>query len=226
MRVLAIETSTYRGSVAILDAGVVVRTLEHRQPSAHAELILPLIGRLLEEAGWARTSLDRIGVGVGPGSFVGLRVGIALAEGIGMGLRRPVVGVPSLRAMLRAVPQGQLGTRVAMVDARRAEIFLTAADEQGCELQETEAILCARVPAVIEALRPTLVVGEVAVELGVQVPILRGPELDLPHAAWIGVLAGEQDPELAPPLPLYVRGAGATLPKLRPSPLRNEPRSG
>ena len=92
MRVLAVETSSPRGSVALLEGGRLLAEKSHEQPNSHAEQILPLIRELLAEAGFAPSSLDRIGTGIGPGSFTGLRVGIALAVGIGLGLDRPVVG--------------------------------------------------------------------------------------------------------------------------------------
>jgi len=93
VRVLAIETSTRRGSVALVRALVgavsgasvdrerseLLHELSHVQLNAHAETLLPLVDRLLLEAGAARSSVDRLAVGVGPGSFTGLRVGIALA---------------------------------------------------------------------------------------------------------------------------------------------------
>lgn len=198
-----------------------ILTLEHREPNSHAELVLPLIGRLLLEAGWTRASIDRIGVGVGPGSFVGLRAGIALAEGLGLGLGCPVVGVPSLHAMARAVPLEDRRARIAVLDARRAEIFFTALSCSGQELIPTSVAGRGELARALEPLGPeAALVGEVATELGLQWPILRGPELDLPHAGWVAVLASELEPASAPPVPLYIRGAGATLPSLPQSPLR------
>ncbi|MEB2323652.1 MAG: tRNA (adenosine(37)-N6)-threonylcarbamoyltransferase complex dimerization subunit type 1 TsaB, partial [Sorangiineae bacterium] len=124
MRVLGIETSAAaRGTVALAEGGVRLAEASHEVRSAHAELMLPLIARLLAEAGWARGSLDRLAVGVGPGSFTGVRVGIALAQGIALGLGVPVVGVPSLAAMARAAPPHVSGLRVPLLDARRGEVF-------------------------------------------------------------------------------------------------------
>lgn len=221
MRVLSIETSSPRGSVALLDGTTLVASAEHREPKAHAERILPLIEDLLRTSGWSRSSIDRVGVGVGPGSFVGLRVGIALAEGLGLGLARPVVGVPSLRAMARAVPPEHPAARVALVDARRAEVFVTVVAPDGAELLPVRALGHDALRTELAALgRDLVVVGEVASDLALPWPVLRGPELDLPHARWVGVLAAELDPATAPPTPCYVRGAGATLPNLPPSPFQ------
>ena len=118
MRILALETSSPRGSVALTEGVTLIASEEHSEPSAHAELMLPLVSRALARAGWSRSSIDRIAVGVGPGSFVGLRVGIALAEGLSLGLGRPVVGVGSLSAMLGALSREHAGPRAALLDAR------------------------------------------------------------------------------------------------------------
>src|SRR5687768_454757 len=126
VRVLAIETSSPRGSVALLDDDRLVVELEHDQPNAHAERILPLVERALEAAGFDRTSLDRVAVGIGPGSFTGLRVGIALAEGLALGLDIPIIGVASLRAMAAAVPAAEARIRIPVLDARRDEVFVAA----------------------------------------------------------------------------------------------------
>jgi tRNA threonylcarbamoyladenosine biosynthesis protein TsaB len=219
MRVLGIETSTRRGSLALVENGELVAEIEHSEPNAHAERLVPLLGQLLARGGVARTSLDRVAVGIGPGSFVGLRVGIALAEGLGLGLGRPVVGVPSLLAMLSAVPRDCRATRVALVDARRGELFVSAQAAEGRELASARALPRAEVESFVAALAaPVVLVGEVAAELELGVTHLRGAELDLPAAAWVARLGAECAPEASPPSPLYVRGPGAALPKLPASP--------
>src|SRR5688572_13316257 len=95
--------------------------------------MLPLIEELLAEAGWSLSSLDRIGVGVGPGSFTGLRIGVALAQGVALGLDRPVVGVSSLQAMAFAAPPAELPT-AAVLDARRDEYFVAVFSSAGTEI--------------------------------------------------------------------------------------------
>lgn len=221
LRILAVETSSSRGSVAISENGQIVKWLEHVAASSHAERVLPMIRQLLADAGWSTNSIDRIGVGVGPGSFVGLRVGIALADGLSLGLDRPLIGVPSLRAMTRAVPAGCKGVRVAIADARRNELFATAVSSDGRELLQATVVQRETIAGLVQSLRQDAVlVGEAAADLDLGWPVLRGPELDLPHANWIAVLAEELEPEQAAPNPLYVRGSGAVLPKLPRSPLQ------
>ncbi|HET9932169.1 MAG TPA: tRNA (adenosine(37)-N6)-threonylcarbamoyltransferase complex dimerization subunit type 1 TsaB [Polyangiaceae bacterium] len=220
MRILALETSSSRGSVALTEGATLVATEEHSEPAAHAERMLPLVGRALERAGWARSSLDRIAVGIGPGSFVGLRVGIALAEGLSLGLGRPVVGVESLSAILWAMQLEHVGPRAALVDARRGEVFCAAEDANGRSLLEACAIGRASVSEVLAGLGDGLAVaGEVTATLNLPQKWLRGPLLDLPHAHAIAALASARSVTDEPVLPHYVRGPGAVKPNLPPSPL-------
>jgi tRNA threonylcarbamoyladenosine biosynthesis protein TsaB len=205
--------------VALLEHGKPVASAYHERPSAHAEEVLPIVQRLLAEAGWNRGTVDRLGVGVGPGSFTGLRVGIALAEGLALGLDRPVFGVGSLRAMTRGVPSQITGVRCALLDAMRDELFAAAYADSGEEILAACAIARADVKATLERLNAAVLVGEVVPELSLATPQHSGVEVDLPHAHWVGVLATELDERVATVDPIYVRGPGATLPNLPPSPL-------
>jgi tRNA threonylcarbamoyladenosine biosynthesis protein TsaB len=222
VRLLSIETSTRRGSVALASQGRILATREHEEPSAHAERILGLIEQALAELGWTRASLDRVAVGVGPGSFTGLRVGIALAQGIALGLDRPLVGIGSLRAMASAVPADDARPRVSVLDARRSELFVAAYASDGREAFPPSALPAAEARRELTtafAGQAPVLVGEFAGSLGVDWPILRGPTLDLPHASAVATLGMLADPAQAKPEPVYVRGPGATLPNLPPSPL-------
>lgn len=224
MRILGIETCSRRGSVALCEGTKLVTRCEHTEPSAHAERMLGLVGRALADAGWARSSLDHIAVGIGPGSFVGLRVGIALAEGLGLGLGRPVVGVSSLRAMLAAVPETERALRVALLDARRGELFVCAASADGREHVAPRAVARGEIRELLSTLAAErVIVGEVARELDFDGAerLLTAPELDLPDARWIAQLGATLSAESSPPLPAYVRGPGATRPNLPPSPFGN-----
>jgi len=220
MRILAIETSSPRGSVALTNGVTLIATAEHREPSAHAERMLPLVASTLASAAWSRTSIDRIAVGVGPGSFVGLRVGIALAEGLSLGLGRPVVGVPSLSAMLWALAGEHGGPRAALLDARRTEVFCAAEAADGSPLIEPCAVPLSEVRTLLLPLGEGLAVaGEVVSSLGLSQTWLRGPALDLPHAHAIAMLARTREADGKGVVPEYVRGPGATKPNLPPSPL-------
>jgi tRNA threonylcarbamoyladenosine biosynthesis protein TsaB len=222
VRILGIETSSRRGTVALTERGQPILALSHDEPGAHAERMVRLVRAAMDQAGWSRHSLDRLGVGIGPGSFTGIRVGIALGHGIALGLDRPLVGVESLRAMARAVPASRPGLRCPLLDGRRGEVFLAAYESDGTTRVHPRAF--ARGLA-LERLAelcpgPRTLVGEVVAELG-QEPDFADPGADLPHATWIAVLAGESGGVGAPVVPLYVRDVDATRPSLAPNPLGN-----
>lgn len=223
MRTLALETSTRRGSVALLEDGRLVSSLEHEQPNAHAELLLPLLERALAAAGWAKSSLDRLGVGVGPGSFTGLRVGIALAEGLSVGLDRPLIGVGSLMAMAAGgLSERPHGPCCALLDARREELFAAVYIDGHRELHAPVALPLQHFPEFLRDFGAVTVVGEVARELDLGALYLPGAMHELPHARWVGALAEQLEESAYPPEPQYVRGIGATLPNLPPSPLKGQ----
>lgn len=223
MRVLGIETSTSQASAALIEEGRVVASRSCSRPKQSAEQLLPMIVELLTGAGWSRSSLERIGVSVGPGSFTGLRVGIACAQGLALGLGVPLVGVTSLRTMARAVPASTLGIRCALLDARRGEVF-AAAYEAGPRAAEVLAPFALPAGEARERLEqvlgaPLVWIGSGLGLVGIE-PSFRGAEADEPSATCVGLLAEELEPSQHPPIPVYVRDAGATLPDLGRSPLQ------
>ena len=122
MHVLAIDTSTATVDVAIGSDGSVVGEVKLAGGQRHAEQLAPAIEYLGRETGVALTQLSTIAVGLGPGLFTGLRVGVTTAKVMAQALRIPVVGVPSLD--LVAYPLRHT-TRliVPVLDARRREVF-------------------------------------------------------------------------------------------------------
>jgi len=202
-----------------MESEVLVASLEHEQPNAHAERLLPLLERLLADAGWPKSSLDRLAVGVGPGSFTGLRAGIALAEGLSVGLDRPLWGVGSLLAMARGGLAEHSGPCCALLDARRSELFAAVYDQKLRELSAPCALPIEDLAGFLAAAGVVSVVGEVAGTLDHGRILLTGPQLELPHARWVAALGGELDEASSPPEPQYVRGIGATLPTLPRSPI-------
>lgn len=217
VRTLGIETSTSRTSVALLEGGQVVLARAHARPKQSAERLLPLIAELLAESGWAAATLDRIGVSVGPGSFTGLRVGMACAQGLSLGLGVPLLGVTSLQAMARAVPASLPGLRCAVLDARRGEVF-AAAHQPGP--RAVRALAPVALPALSAHASLSEQLAAPIVWVGSGLSLLDLPasfssaETDEPGAGAVGLLAEELEPAEHPPLPVYIRDVGATLPDL------------
>jgi tRNA threonylcarbamoyladenosine biosynthesis protein TsaB len=240
--VLGIETSTRVGSVALVRDGQLLAEARHDTPSAHGERLLGLVRDIMQSAGCSSTELSRVAVGRGPGSFTGLRIGLALAQGIAMGLRIPALGIDSLRAMALGLPDSALGLRVSLMDARRGELFLAAYDCHGdpciaprvigrsdviATLQQefvnspaaatlSRASSCYLLGTVADELLPTELDREALSALGVA--IHRSPQTDYPgaYAVALSVALGRHT---ALPTPEYLRDADAVLPNLPPCPL-------
>ncbi len=197
MRVLAIDTATSSCSVGLVDGGRLVARRTAAGPQA-AQQALGLADACLREAGWTIADVERIAVGRGPGSFTGLRIGLATARGLGVGLGVDVIGAGTLDALLLAIPGA-----IAAVDARRGEVFAAAPG--------VAARACAPDGLAALAADGGLVVGDGALawrELleaaGAVVP--DDPELHVPSPAAIAQLA-EATPQ--PSTPLYLRAPDA-----------------
>lgn len=129
MKLLALETSTEACSVALHFDG---RVLERHEiaPRRHAELTLAWVGELLAEAGIARTQLDAIACSRGPGAFTGVRLAVAMVQGLALALDRPAIGVSTLDVLARPAMReldaaGDARTGVlAAIDARMGEVYL------------------------------------------------------------------------------------------------------
>ncbi len=135
MIVLALDTATAATAVAVLDSGGLGAAVERRHDPAlgerpgHTTRVLGLCAAALEAAGAEWDDLDRIAVGTGPGSFTGLRIGLATAHGLALARGLPLVGVSSLHALADGAVEDAPGGRVAAVlDARRGEAFAAAWD--------------------------------------------------------------------------------------------------
>jgi tRNA threonylcarbamoyladenosine biosynthesis protein TsaB len=123
MKILAVETSTDACSVALWCDGQVVEQYQ-LAPMRHTELVLPMVEGLLSDAKIARSQLDVLAFGCGPGSFTGLRVAAAIVQALGFALNLPVVPVSTLQAMAQGAYR-EWGTKNVLValDARRGEIY-------------------------------------------------------------------------------------------------------
>lgn len=223
MRILTVDTATRRGTVSAVQGDYVLAFAAHDRPMTHAERLFGMVDEVLASAGWTASQVDLLAVGKGPGSFTGVRVGMAAAKGIAFALRIPLVGVVSLAAMAHAGRPSAGGLPVvAMIDAKKGEIFVACYSASGETLAGPDHIPRENVDTWISGLgvaRTGLcVVGEVAGELALpNVQWFRDTGCDLPGPASTARLAQaswetDHDDEIDTLEPLYVRPPDITLP--------------
>ena len=122
MKILAFDTSTFTASAAVLDGRDVLAESSAVLRATHSERLLPLVDEVLARSGVPLDAIERIAVGVGPGSFTGVRLGLATAKGLALATGIPLVGVTSLAA-LAASAWCHEGPLLATIDARRDEVY-------------------------------------------------------------------------------------------------------
>lgn len=223
MRVLSLETSSQRGSVALIegtsfDDARICGFACHTEPNRHAERIWGLMDEVFTQAGVCKEQIDRIAVGVGPGSFTGIRVGLSLAQGLMLGLDVEGVGVGSLRALAVSLPVEDARLRVVLRDARREEFFLAAYDARGVEIAPPEAIPQGGAADVVRAKFEAADYVVLGAELEGLPCLLREGMME-PDARGVGRLGLSADPAMDLVLPNYVRGPNVVKPNLPVSPL-------
>ncbi len=145
MKLLAFETATEACSVAVWIDGDVRERFE-LAPRRHAELALPWAEELLHEAGIAKSQLDAIAVGRGPGAFTGVRLAIAIAQGIALALDKPVLPVSTLAALAMRTQGERI---VAAIDARMGEVYCAAFVRSGEDMVGLSEEVVARPDAVV-----------------------------------------------------------------------------
>ena len=118
--ILGFDTSAAHCAAALLRGDHVVAEAVQHMPTGQAEQLMPMIGDLLREAGLRWQDVARIGVGIGPGNFTGVRISVAAARGLALALNVPAIGVSSFDALA----EGQGAPVLAAVDARRGQCHL------------------------------------------------------------------------------------------------------
>lgn len=224
MMILALETATLVSSVALASEERLLAELTTAARLTHSETLLPHIQKVLEMAGVERSELSAVAVSIGPGSFTGLRIGLATAKGLAYALGLPVVGVSTLAAMAANFPVE--GSIVAtMLDAQKGNVYLELyrTAPKGPELVAPVEIL-----PLAEALERCAALGEPVMLAGdIAAKKLRGKELPprvflappshvLPRAAAVAELArarlerGETD-NVMDLAPTYIRRSEAEV---------------
>jgi tRNA threonylcarbamoyladenosine biosynthesis protein TsaB len=196
--ILALDTTLNRCSVALVEDARALASLSESMHRGHAERLAPMVDEVMRAGGGAFKALDRIVVTTGPGSFTGLRVGLAFARGLAVALSKPCIGISSLEAL--ALEAGEEGLRGAVI-AGGGELYV-ALYENGAarisprRMSEDEARA---------ALAGALVRGPAAGAFG-------GEIVDAPDAIKLALRGAQRDPADYPPNPLYLRDADAKLP--------------
>lgn len=216
MRILAIDTSTAIGSVALLDEATPFAQVSEAVPQRHLEWLAPAIQRLLAGAGRQPGHVEAVAVATGPGSFTSLRIGIATALVWARAQNIPIVGVPTLEAMAMSVEAS--GLVCPMLDARRGEVSAALFQRDGT-LTRVMDVMLASMDVLLKRLptgSPIIFMGDALVRYASSVQaqrpdaVLISPEGQSPLAvavgrlAWERLSAGERDDPYSL-RPIYVR---------------------
>ncbi|GAA1521358.1 tRNA (adenosine(37)-N6)-threonylcarbamoyltransferase complex dimerization subunit type 1 TsaB [Streptomyces albidochromogenes] len=209
MLLLAVDTATPAVTVALHDGDSVVAEAGQVDARRHGELLLPTVDRVLAGAGLKLDAVTGVVVGVGPGPYTGLRVGLATAETFGLVLGVPVHGLCTLDGLAYAA--GLTGPFAVATDARRKEVYWARYDDARTRVSEPAVD---RPADIAEQLAGLPVVGSGALLYPEAFGDARGPEHQ--SAGALASLAAEKlaagEPFL-PPLPLYLRRPDAQVPK-------------
>ncbi len=230
MLVLALDTSTFLGTVAVVRDGALLAELSASVRATHGETLLPHVQHVLSLSGVRLEDLDLLAVGIGPGSFTGVRIGVATAKGLALATKKALVGVTSLTTLARGLSFGE-GVGVPVLDAHKGEVYCAAYNRDGeGELVEVLAPFHAPPQQAAERLRklgpgkPLWLAGDGLDRYGAQfleplgAPFVRAPRLmDVPRASCLAHEAVRRfkahgPSDLASLEPMYLRPSDAKLP--------------
>ncbi|MCA1515222.1 tRNA (adenosine(37)-N6)-threonylcarbamoyltransferase complex dimerization subunit type 1 TsaB [Bradyrhizobium sp. NBAIM01] len=216
MLILAIDTALEACAAAVLDtdAGELLARESQLMKRGHAEALMPMIARVMQSAGLSFTSLDRIAVTVGPGSFTGLRVGISAARGLALAAKQPAVGLTTLSAYAAGVV-AKSGTAavISAIDARHDHVYFQIVAGDGSQLVRPAV---ASIDAAIAASQfgaPHLVGNAAGILAGrwskdgpQPIAVDAQPAPDISWVAWLGAAA---NPDTNPARPFYLKAPDA-----------------
>jgi tRNA threonylcarbamoyladenosine biosynthesis protein TsaB len=225
MLILAIDTALDHCAAAVLDTDAAVMLAQESllMKRGHAEALMPMIARVMKDAGVPFTALDRIAVTTGPGSFTGLRVGLSAARGIALAAHKPAVGVTTLSAYAAPVVSEDRPHRViSVIDARHDHVYFQVVDGDGAELVAPQV---ATIEEALTAARfgPPHLIGNAARLLAERwptdapQPVAVDPQA-APDIAWVAWLGAAADPELSPARPFYLKAPDVKVPASIPQP--------
>jgi len=198
--VLALETSTLVSSVALVTEETLVAEVTLQTKLTHSERLMPHVSAILEMADLTPKQITAIAISIGPGSFTGLRIGLATAKALSYALQIPLVGVPTLNALAFgcAFPGLYLSP---LLDAQKGNVYQAVFEQSAAGLKQigdTRVVACSTALEELTKLdRPVVVLGEGAILHRNEIAavgenlILPSPQLIIPRAASVGLL-GQQ----------------------------------
>ncbi len=200
MSILSIDTSSQVSSVAVLSAERVAAELSMQGALTHSETLMPHIGTALEMARVKKNELEGVAVSIGPGSFTGLRIGLAAAKMMAYALHIPLIAVPTLEALAHhTICEGV--RLVPMMDAQKGNVyaqeFAWEAGAEGLTLREAHPLVILPLSEVLAGLaespQPVLLLGD-ALQKKTSTPLPSGVHLApiharMPRAACVGLAA-------------------------------------
>ena len=218
MRVLAMDTTTERGSVALVSGGEVLGEVRLRSGMGHSTRLMPAIAFLLDGLGLKAPDIEGFAVTAGPGSFTGLRVGLSCVQGLALAGGRPCLGLSTLDVLAARIA-GAAPTLVAAMDAYRGEVYAGVYDAEARRRGDPVTAVPSQAFAGLPS--GTAFIGDGAAkyreEIRAAVADARFPSRSAFLAGTLGLLA---EPALlagsgvapAQLRPLYLRGTGAATP--------------
>lgn len=165
MKLLAIDTSTKYLSAAITEDAHLLASLNEKDELKHSSLLIPTIDKLLKQCRLKLKNIDAITLSIGPGSFTGLRIGVATCKGINLALGTPIIAVPTLDAIAHNFTNDKIDLLCPLIDAKKDKIYTSSYEVNGNILHRLSDYMLTDINSVVKNIdRPALVFGD-AVEL-------------------------------------------------------------
>lgn len=216
MRVLAVETSTLAGGVALLDGDRLVGEYLLDIRVTHSERLMAAVDRVLADARWTIDDLEGFAVAIGPGSFTGLRIGLGTIKGLAFARSIPVAAVPTLDALAATLPFASLPVS-PVIGARKGEVYASRYRWSGTAMRrEWDYLAIAPADLAARIDEPVILVGDAAASIVSPLARLAPVARRLPSPACVGQLGLERlarGDVVAPAdlAPLYLRPSEAEL---------------
>ena len=188
--ILSLDTSTQNCSVALHDKGQLISQELVSEEGSHSKALTLLIEKVMKTAGCSLQDISAVAVSIGPGSYTGLRIGLATAKGICFALDKPLICLPTLQVLASAVPNEAGSLLLPLLDARRMEVYAAVYNTELQEVSPQEAHILT--PESYQAYTPVVAFGNGSEKwqescTHPSITFLDGPLL--PEAKYMGKLA-------------------------------------